>query len=268
MAKTATQPVALTVAGSDSGGGAGAQADLKTFAAHGVHGTSAITCLTAQNPSAVTAVQPTRVDMLRAQLRAVFDGLRPDAIKTGMLFSNPLVRCVSDFLAGLESPRPPLVVDPVMVSTSGAQLLKPAAIRAVKQDLLPLATLITPNLDEASLLLDQPVRTVPEARDAARILAERHGCSVLVKGGHREGISEAVDVLWHHGHATLLRSPWIPGAATHGTGCTLSAAITAQLALGRPLGSAVRRAKDYITQAIGEGYRAGAHEHLRHLPRR
>lgn len=258
-------PVALTIAGSDSGGGAGVQTDLKTFAALGVHGTSAITCITAQNPTAVTAVQAVRPDLLRAQLAAVFSELPPAAIKTGMLFSSRLIGTVTDHFKGLKARRPALVVDPVMVATSGARLLKPGAIRALKNDLLPLATLVTPNLDEASLLVGRTVASVADARIAAREIHETWGCAVLVKGGHRAEDAEAIDVLCHGGRTTLLRSRFIPTAATHGTGCTLSAAITAHLARGAALPAAVRHGKLFISRAIAQRYRAGRHEHLQPL---
>ena len=256
--------MALTIAGSDSGGGAGIQADLKTFAALGVHGTAAITCVTAQNPSSVTAVQPVRATVLRAQLEAVFSELRPDAVKTGMLFSSSLVKVATEFFAASETRGPALIVDPVMVATSGAALLKADAILSVKRDLLPLATLVTPNLDEASLLLGREVRSVADAKAAAREIFERWGCAALVKGGHRADDPEATDVLCVAGRITLLKSRYIVGAATHGTGCTLSAAIAAGVARGTSLTGAVRQAKTFVTNAIAKRYRAGGHEHLNH----
>jgi hydroxymethylpyrimidine/phosphomethylpyrimidine kinase len=260
--------VALTIAGSDSGGGAGIQADLKTFAALGVHGTCAITCITAQNPKSVSAVQPVRASVLHAQLDAVFSELRPDAVKTGMLYSSKLVEVVTRYFHDIRKPAPALVVDPVMVATSGARLLRPDAIRVVKRDLLPLATLVTPNLDEASLLLERKVGSIQEAKDAAREIFEHWGCAALIKGGHRAGDPEAVDVLFSNGRFTLLKSRFIRGAATHGTGCTLSAAIAASLAAGSGLITAVRRGKTFVTAAIESRYRAGNHEHLNHAAER
>lgn len=262
MPSVKTRPVALTIAGSDSGGGAGVQADLKTFAHFKVHGTSAITCLTAQNPKEVTAIQPTRRDVLRAQIEAVLSRLRPKAIKTGMLYSQGLIECVTATL----KPESKLVVDPVMVATSGARLLKPGAIRTLKSDLLPLAQLVTPNLDETELLLGLKVATIDDAKDAARDIHERWGCAALVKGGHRAS-SEAIDVLFDGRKISLHRSRRIPKAETHGTGCSLSAAIAANLALGKNLATAVRTAKKFVTTAIDQRYRAGRHEHLEHFPR-
>jgi hydroxymethylpyrimidine/phosphomethylpyrimidine kinase len=223
-------PLALTIAGSDSGGGAGIQADLKTFAALGVHGTSAITCLTAQNPAGVTGIQAATPAIVRAQLEAVVAELPPAAVKTGMLFSTAIVRVVADFIRA--GKRPPLVVDPVMVATSGAVLLKPAAIRALTEELLPLATLLTPNLHEAELLLGRKLVSVEDLRSAAAELHARFGCTVLAKGGHLPGLREAVDIFRDDREELLLAAPFVRGVGTHGTGCTYSAAVTAGLARG------------------------------------
>ena len=250
-------PIALTIAGSDSGGGAGIQADLKTFAALRVHGTSAITCLTAQNPKGVLGIQAARPAMVRQQLEAIFAELPPRAIKTGMLFSAAIIRTVTAFLQS--RPSVPLVVDPVSVATSGASLLKPAAVRALLNDLLPRATLITPNLDEVRLLLGRDVPDVEAMRQAARDLRNRYGCAVLVKGGHLRGMREAVDLFFDGTGELLLSAPFVRGVSTHGTGCTYAAAITAYLALGHPLPTAVRRAKPFITVAIAHSYLAGRH---------
>ena len=256
--------MALTIAGSDSGGGAGIQADLKTFAALGVHGTSAITCITAQNPKRVTGIQPVRADMVRRQIKAVFAELRPDAVKTGMLFSADIIGVVAEFLAGK---RPPLVVDPVMVATSGARLLKPSAIRVLKERLLPLATLVTPNLDEAEILVGRKLRTLSDLRGAAREIHERFGCAALVKGGHLQTLAEAVDVFFDGRELTLLRARRVRGVSTHGTGCTYSAAIAALLALGHPLPRAVELAKHHITRAISHSRKAGRHWVLNNFSR-
>jgi hydroxymethylpyrimidine/phosphomethylpyrimidine kinase len=250
-------PVALTVAGSDSGGGAGIQADLKTFAALSVHGTSAITCLTAQNPTGVRAIQACRPDLVRHQMEAVFDQLPPRVVKTGMLYSAPIIRTV---VAALRArPALPVVVDPVMVATSGARLLRPSAVRALAQDLLPCATLVTPNLDEASILLGEPIATVDAARAAARALRARYGCAALVKGGHLEGVREALDFYYDGREEWLLRATRVAGISTHGTGCTYSAAIAGYLALGCHLVHAVHMAKEYITQAIAQAVRVQRH---------
>jgi len=250
-------PIALTIAGSDSGGGAGIQADLKTFAALGVHGTSAITCITAQNPKRVMGIQPVRAGMVRRQIEAVFAELRPDAVKTGMLFSAEIISAVAEFFA--RGRRPPLIVDPVMVATSGARLLQPSAIRVLKARLLPLATLVTPNLDEAEILVGRKLRKLPDLRTAAREIHERFGCAALVKGGHLCSATVAVDVLFNGRELTVLRARRVCGVSTHGTGCTYSAAIAALLALGHPLPRAVELAKQHITQAIQRSYRVAGH---------
>ena len=191
MTTRARLPIALTIAGSDSGGGAGLQADLKTFAALSVHGVSAVTCLTAQNPAGVRAVQAASPKLVRAQLEAVFDALPPMAAKTGMLYSPGTIRTVAEFFRA--GPCPPLIVDPVMVATSGASLLARSATRLLCDQLLPLAALITPNLDEAELLLGMRIKDEEGLREAARLLVRRFGCAALVKGGHLKGTQEAVD---------------------------------------------------------------------------
>jgi len=263
MNKYSRIPTALTIAGSDSGGGAGIQADLKTFAALGIHGTSAITCITAQNPKGVTGIQPVRADMVRRQIEAVFAELPPAAVKTGMLFSTEIIRVVAEFFR--RGPRPPLVVDPVMVATSGAKLLKPSAIRILKERLLPLATLVTPNLDEARILVNRKLNKVADLRDAAREIYERFGCAALVKGGHLNSRSEAVDVFYDSHNLAELRARRVRGVSTHGTGCTYSAAIAGLLALGHPLPRAVKLAKRHITRAIRQSYRVAGHTVLRQI---
>jgi hydroxymethylpyrimidine/phosphomethylpyrimidine kinase len=260
MSKQPQVPVALTIAGSDSGGGAGIQADLKTFAALGVHGTSAITCITAQNPKGVYGIQACSVEIVRRQIEAVFDELRPAAVKTGMLYSAPIIRVVADYLLRWQGV--PLVVDPVMVSTSGAKLLKREAVKALCGELLPLATLITPNLDEAEILVGEKLGSVADLRAAARLSYGRFGCAVLVKGGHLRGLREAVDIFYDGRQELLLSAPFIRGVSTHGTGCTYSAAIAGYLARGCALSKAVQRAKEYITQAIAQSRTAGGHSVL------
>lgn len=253
-------PVALTIAGSDSGGGAGVQADLKTFAALRVHGTSAVTCLTAQNPRGVRAVQAATPAMLRAQMEAVFDELPPAACKTGMLFATPLIRVVAEFFKPHN--RPPLVVDPVMLATSGARLLSPGAEKILQRELLPRAVLVTPNLGEAERLLSTRLRSMEDLRRAARMLHERFGCAALVKGGHLRGGHEAADIFFDGQTELLLSVPFVRGVSTHGTGCTFSAAITACVARGLGLAQAVSKAKEFITQAITHSIRAGRHDVL------
>ena len=260
-----TLPIALTLAGSDSGGGAGVQADLKTFAALGVHGTCAITCLTAQNPKGVAAIQAATPALVRAQIEAVFAELRPAAVKTGMLFNTAIIREVAGFFHTLRGPKPALIVDPVMVATSGARLLKPAALRALQSELLPLATLVTPNLDEAEILVGAKLRSPDDLRAAARAIHARFGCAALVKGGHLRGQRDAVDVFFDGKQELLLTAPFVRGVATHGTGCTYSAAIAAHCARGHDLAKSVRFAKKFITRAIADSYRIGPHSALNPL---
>ena len=261
MMKRKILPVSLTIAGSDSGGGAGIQADLKTFAAFGVHGTSAIACLTAQNPRRVISVEPCTPKMLRLQIEAVFEELPPAAVKTGMLFSAENISVVVNFFNHPPSSilHPRLVVDPVMVSTSGARLLKPSAEKILKEKLLPLATLVTPNLDEAEILAEQKIRAPEDLRSAARKIHSRHGCAVLLKGGHLKNSSEAIDVFFDGETELLLSAPFVRGVSTHGTGCTYSAAICAALALGHSLPHAVELGKNFITAAIAGSYHVGKH---------
>jgi hydroxymethylpyrimidine/phosphomethylpyrimidine kinase len=260
MSKRTQLHIALTVAGSDSGGGAGIQADLKTFAALGVHGTSAITCITAQNPKGVRGIQACSVDIVRRQIEAVFDELSPAAVKTGMLYSASIIRVVAEFFHRRQ--RLPLVVDPVMVSTSGAQLLEPPAVKVLRTELLPLATLVTPNLHEAEILVGAKLSSVTDLRAAARTLYQHFGCAALVKGGHLRGLREAVDIFYDGRQELLLSAPFIRGVSTHGTGCTYSAAITGHLARGCSLPRAVQQAKEYITQAIAQSQIVAGHSVL------
>jgi len=255
-------PVALTIAGSDSGGGAGLQADLKTFTALGVHGTTAVTCLTAQNPRRVLAITPCPPAMLLAQLNAVWEELPPAAIKTGMLGNAATVRLLVDFFR--QHPGPPFVLDPVMVATSGARLLTPAAIKLLLADFLPLATLVTPNVDETEILIGDKPATVDDLRTTARQIHGRYGCAALVKGGHLPDPRTAVDIFFDGKTELFLAAPFIRGLKTHGTGCTYSAAITAGLARGLKLPDAVTRAKHYITRAIAGSYRTHGHPVLQH----
>jgi hydroxymethylpyrimidine/phosphomethylpyrimidine kinase len=255
-------PVALTIAGSDSGGGAGIQADLKTFESLGVHGTSAITCVTAQNPKTVLGIQPCGAEILCAQIEAVFAELRPAAVKTGMLYSEPIIGLVVEVFK--RRGRPPLVVDPVMISTSGVRLLKPRAIGRLQSELLPLATLVTPNLHEAELLVNGRLRSVDDLRAAARLIQREYGCAALVKGGHLEKSREAVDVFYDGARERLLRGPFIKGIRLHGAGCTYSAAITGYLARGAGLARAVTLAKQYISGAIAGSLSIGRHSQLNH----
>jgi len=241
-------PVALTIAGSDSGGGAGVQADLLTFAAHGVFGTSAVTCLTAQNPDGVTAVVALDPAFVTEQAQQVLRFFDVRVVKTGMLFSAAIVAAVAAVLR--ERRGLPAVIDPVMVATSGAALLQPEAVAAVREQLLPLAALVTPNLDEAAVLLGRRPANDAEMRSAAAELAQIFGVPFLLKGGHLAG-DELVDWLaWPDGHTERFAGPRIPEVDTHGSGCTLASAIAAQLALGRPLAEAVAGGRGYLRRGL------------------
>lgn len=246
-------PVALTIAGSDSGGGAGIQADLKTFAALGVHGTSAITAITAQNTLTVTEIHEVPVRVIRAQIDAVVDDIGVQSVKTGMLASAQIVEAVAEAIRerGLEN----VVVDPVMVAKGGARLLHSDAIAAVYRHLLPLATVVTPNIPEAEVLLGRSLSTLDERRQAARDLVALGPRAAVVKGGHAEG--EAVDVYWDGAHMVELTARRIHTENTHGSGCAFSAAIAAGLAHGLTPIDAVRNAKDFITGAIEHSLEVG-----------
>lgn len=265
MPKRKSLPIAMTIAGSDSGGGAGIQADLKTFAALGVHGTSAVTCFTAQNPRGVRSIQPASASMVQKQMEAVFAELRPGAVKTGMLFSAEIVRAVAKFFRDLEGRRPPLIVDPVMVATSGAQLLEPMALETLVEELFPLASLLMPNRAEAEVLLGRKIRTKTELRTAADELQRHFGCAVLVKGGHVRGGRWAVDYFSDRKDILRLAGRFVRGVSTHGTGCTFSAAVAGYCALGNVLPVAVSLAKGYITGAIAGSGVAGGHAVLNHF---
>jgi hydroxymethylpyrimidine/phosphomethylpyrimidine kinase len=246
--RTPETPVALTIAGSDSGGEAGLQADLRTFAFLKVHGTCAITCVTAQNRNAVARLEPCSPRMVRAQLEAVAAAFPLSAAKTGMLYSAAIVREAAAFFQQARSV--PLVVDPVIISTSGRRLLQRAGVAMLQRALLPLAALVTPNLAEAEILTGEKIATLEEMRAAARVIRQRFGCAALVKGGHLPGTPEAVDFLCSGEGEWMLSAPRAKVKGLHGTGCTYSAAITAWLAHGRPLVQAVKLAKDYITRMI------------------
>jgi len=252
------QPV-LTVAGSDPSGGAGIQADLKTFAAFRVYGMAALTALTVQNTRGVrgfTAVEP---GFVVAQVEAVLDDVPPQATKTGMLANAGIVRALADLFA--RRPAPNLVVDPVMVATSGDLLLERDAVEAIRRDLLPAAAVITPNRPEAETLLGQPIRSPRDAEEAARALAALGPRAVLLKGGHAEARGgtprESLDLLYADGRVEALALPWIDTPHTHGTGCTLSAALAAGLARGWPLLEAARRAKRFVWVGLVLGLPVG-----------
>ena len=260
---TARPPIALTIAGSDSGGGAGIQADLKTFHAFGAFGTSVVTAVTAQNTLGVTAVHPIPGDVVRAQIDAVAGDLPPRAFKTGMLATAELVHLVADSVEAYRFKG--YVLDPVMVATSGHRLLDVDAERAVLERLVPLAALVTPNLDEAAILAGFLVRDPDSMRRAAQVLVDRGAAAALLKGGHLAS-DELVDILWDGREWREWRRPKLATTSTHGTGCTLSAAIAAGLAHGRPLMDAVDDALSFVARAIAAapGYGAG-HGPLNHL---
>ena len=246
-----TPPVALSIAGSDNSAGAGAQADLKTFSAFGVYGLTAITCVVAEVPGKVSAIAPVPPEIVAEQIRLSLGAYPVAAVKTGMLHCRAVIEAVCE---ALQAARPVLVVDPVMVATSGAALLEPEAVDAYRRRLFPLARLVTPNLDEAAALVGFPISSVTEMREAGRKLCRQFGCAFLLKGGHLRG--EAVDLLCTpEGKASEFSAPRVPGVSTHGTGCTLSAAITAGLAAGVPLEQAVANAKRFVTRAIAQHHR-------------
>ena len=257
---------ALSIAGSDPSGGAGIQADLKTMTMHGVYAMSAVTALTAQNTTGVRGVLECSPEFLALQLDCVFSDIVPDAVKTGMVASAPLIRVIANRLTHYQVQN--LVVDPVMVSTSGSRLLEEEALEALREQLLPLATLITPNIPEAEILSGVTIRNAADMEQAARTISERYGCAVLCKGGHQ--INDADDLLWRDGAGKWFRGRRINNPNTHGTGCTLSSAMAANLAKGFSLADSVRRAKTYLSGALGAmldlGQGAGPMDHGFALP--
>ena len=259
MALRPSQPAALSIAGADSSGGAGLQADLRTMTKRGVHGASGGTCVTAQNPGVVTAIHPTPAKVVAAQLDSVFSSLPIRAVKTGMLYSRSIIDAVAQCLA--KRKRVQLVIDPVMISSSGTPLLKPSAALALSARLLPLAKLVTPNLDEAAALAQRQVSEPEEMRDAARAIHERFGCAVLVKGGHMK-TAEAIDLFYDGREEFLLSAPRAKGVSPPGTGCTYSAAITAFLARSERLPGAVELAKQHMVEAFSGVFRVGKHRFL------
>ena len=249
--QTPTVVSALTIAGSDSGGGAGIQADLKTFAAHGVHGLSAIAALTAQHTRGVTAVHVPDVGFLRAQLDACFDDFDIGAVKIGMLATADVIACVAD---ALETHRPAhVVLDPVMVATSGAVLIEKSAMETLVRELFPRATVITPNLDEAALLVNRPLHSPQDMEQAALDLLEQGARAVLLKGGHLPGETVIDLLITESGERHWMEAPRIHSPNTHGTGCTLSSAIASYLALGASLAEAVVRARAFVRGALLAG---------------
>ena len=237
---------ALTIAGSDSSGGAGIQADIKTMTCSGIYAMSAVTALTAQNTTGVTAIMEVTPEFLKEQIKACVTDIFPDAVKTGMVSSSALIKVISDSIRefGLKN----IVVDPVMVATSGAKLISDDAIDSLKTLLLPLATVITPNIPEAEVLWQKPIKSESDMENAAKDIYREFGCSVLLKGGH--SLNDANDYLFDGNEGVWFYGKKIDNPNTHGTGCTLSSAIASNLAKGYTLAEAVKNAKDYISGAL------------------
>ena len=253
---------ALTIAGSDSSGGAGIQADLKTMTANGVYAMSAITALTAQNTTGVTDILESTPRFLSEQLDAIFTDIFPDAVKIGMVSSAELIAVIAAKLKAYKAEN--IVVDPVMVATSGAKLLRPDAVEALCRELLPLAAVLTPNIPEAEILSGMTITDAAGMEAAARLISEKYGCAVLCKGGHK--VNDADDLLWREGAGKWFHGKRIDNPNTHGTGCTLSSAIASNLAKGYDLDASVERAKAYISGALAAmldlGHGSGPMNHM------
>ena len=239
---------ALTIAGSDSSGGAGIQADIKTMTAHGVYAMSAVTALTAQNTTGVTGIMEVTPEFLREQIDDIFTDIYPDAVKIGMVSSRRLIEVIAERLAHYGAAN--IVVDPVMVATSGARLIGEEAVETLKERLLPMATVLTPNTPEAEVLSGMDVRTAEDMERAAALIGDTYGCAVLVKGGHQ--LNDANDLLYRGGRLKWFRGKRIHNPNTHGTGCTLSSAIASNLAKGRDLDASVEMAKRYLSLALSD----------------
>ena len=237
---------ALTIAGSDSSGGAGIQADIKTMTMNGVYAMSAITALTAQNTTGVRAIQEATPDFLKQQIDAVFEDIYPDAVKIGMVSSSDLICVIADALRYNNAKN--IVIDPVMVATSGSSLMKTDAVQTLIEELLPIATLVTPNIPEAQVFSEMEIQTREDMHTAAKKIGDSYGCAVLLKGGH--SINDANDLLYACGDFTWFEGKRIDNPNTHGTGCTLSSAIASNLAKGYSLTESVKKAKDYISGAL------------------
>ncbi len=237
---------ALSIAGSDCSGGAGIQADLKTMTMNGVFAMSAITALTAQNTTGVTGIMEVSPDFLKQQIDSIFEDIRPDAVKIGMVSSSELIETIAERLQFYKAEN--IIVDPVMVATSGSKLIETDAITTLKDKLLPISTLVTPNIPEAEILAEMNISTEDEMVTATKKISENYGCAVLLKGGH--SINDANDLLVINGQLEWFKGKRIDNPNTHGTGCTLSSAIAANLAKGYDLKTSVKRAKDYISGAL------------------
>lgn len=239
---------ALTIAGSDSSGGAGIQADIKTMMAHKVYAMSAITALTAQNTTGVEEIMEVTPDFLERQLECVFTDIFPDAVKIGMVSDVSLIQVISKVLKKYHAKN--IVVDPVMVATSGSSLMQEEAVQTLQEELIPLADLVTPNIPEAEVLTGMKINNIDNMESAARFIGEKYGCSVLVKGGH--ALNDANDLLWKEGKLTWFYGKRIDNPNTHGTGCTLSSAIASNLAKGFSIETSVERAKDYLSLVLAD----------------
>jgi hydroxymethylpyrimidine/phosphomethylpyrimidine kinase len=252
---SASIPVVLTIAGSDSSSGAGIQADLKTFSALGVYGLNAITCVVAETPGRVSKIEPVSAELVREQIEVLLRSFPVAAIKTGMLFSREIVEVVARSIRAIQerTKTPPLVIDPVMVATSGDALLLDDAIESYERELFPLATLLTPNLSEAARLSGESIGDLAAMRKTGEMLINKYGVPVLVKGGHLAG-DQAIDLLFVGGKVIEFSAPFSRGVVTHGTGCTYSAAIAAGLAHNLPLEESIRRAKKFVTATIAQHY--------------
>jgi hydroxymethylpyrimidine/phosphomethylpyrimidine kinase len=260
----ASIPVALTIAGSDSSAGAGIQADLKTFSTLGVYGLTAVTCVVAETPGKVSQIEALSAGLVREQIEVVLRGFPVAAIKTGLLCSAPIVAEVARLMDEYRSI--PLVIDPVMVATSGDPLLEDDAIQIYERDLFPLAALITPNLNEAARLVGKAITGITAMREAGHMLLQKYGVPVLLKGGHLSG-DQAIDLLFENETVTEFAAPFSRGVRTHGTGCTYSSAITAGLATGLALKDAVARAKKFVTASIAQHHAWNSVHALNHSPR-
>ena len=245
---------ALTIAGSDSGGGAGIQADIKTMTMNGVFATCAITALTAQNTLGVTGIMDVSAEFLAKELDAVFTDIPPDAVKIGMVSSTSIIETIAEKL--IEYKAKNIVLDPVMVATSGAKLISDDAIYALTEKLIPLAALITPNIPEAEVLADMKITSVEDMLSASKIISEKYSCAVLCKGGH--SLNDSNDLLYSAGNYKWFNGKRIDNPNTHGTGCTLSSAIASNLAKGYDLETSIQRAKDYISGALNAMLDLGA----------
>lgn len=245
---------ALTIAGSDSGGGAGIQADIKTMTMNGVFATCAITALTAQNTLGVTGIMDVSAEFLAKELDAVFTDITPDAVKIGMVSATSIIETIAEKL--IEYKAKNIVLDPVMVATSGAKLISDDAIYALTEKLIPLATLITPNIPEAEVLADMKITSVEDMLSASKIISEKYSCAVLCKGGH--SLNDSNDLLYSAGNYKWFNGKRIDNPNTHGTGCTLSSAIASNLAKGYDLETSIQRAKDYISGALNAMLDLGA----------